>query len=152
MRSLIWIQLFTLMRRVVDPHWFNADLDAAFFLIADPDPVLNPRFWWPKIGRNLQLTKNWIFFWKNCNLGIPRPSKRTHKLQEKPSALKKNIQHFKHDNSFLFSIFVGQFFPPGYRSSNWKKLMRIRIQNPAMRVRLLRIMWIHFHKLAAECS
>ncbi len=35
--------------RVLDPHWFNADPDPAFFLIADPDdPVPNPGFWWPK--------------------------------------------------------------------------------------------------------
>ncbi len=39
--------------RVVDPHWFNADpdtdTDTAFFLIADPDSVPNPGFWWLKI-------------------------------------------------------------------------------------------------------
>ncbi len=39
--------------RVVDPHWFNADPDPAFFLIVDPDtdpyPGPNPGFWWPKI-------------------------------------------------------------------------------------------------------
>ena len=54
--------------RIVDPHWSNADPDPAFFLIADPDPdtdaepdpEMNPRFWWPKIGKNLQLKKNWI--------------------------------------------------------------------------------------------
>jgi hypothetical protein len=34
--------------RVVDPHWFDADPDPAFFLIADPDPG----FWWPKIEKN----------------------------------------------------------------------------------------------------
>jgi hypothetical protein len=37
--------------RVVDPHWFNADPDPAFFLFADPDPVPNPGFWWLKIGK-----------------------------------------------------------------------------------------------------
>jgi hypothetical protein len=39
----------------VDPHWFNADPDPAFFLIADPDPVPNPGFWWLKIEKYLQL-------------------------------------------------------------------------------------------------
>ncbi len=34
-----------LIGRVVDP-----DPDPAF-LIADPDPVLNPGFWWPKIKK-----------------------------------------------------------------------------------------------------
>ncbi len=28
--------------RVSDPHWFNADPDPAFYLIADPDPDLDP--------------------------------------------------------------------------------------------------------------
>ncbi len=32
------------MTRVVDPHWFFADPDPAFFLITDPDPVPNPGF------------------------------------------------------------------------------------------------------------
>jgi len=52
---------WTELCRVVDPYWFNADPDPAFFLIADPDtdpapdPVPNTGFWWPKIGKNLQL-------------------------------------------------------------------------------------------------
>ncbi len=54
--------------RVVDPRWFNADPDTdpdpAFFLIADPDSVLNPEFWWPKIYENLQRKKNGYFFQK----------------------------------------------------------------------------------------
>ncbi len=37
----------------MDPHRFNADPDPAFFLIADPDPVLNPGFWWPS-KKNIQ--------------------------------------------------------------------------------------------------
>ncbi len=43
--------------RVVDPHWFNADRDPAFFLIAGPDPdsVRSPGVWWPKIDRHLLL-------------------------------------------------------------------------------------------------
>ncbi len=30
--------------RVSDPHWFNADPDPTFFLIADPDAVPDPGF------------------------------------------------------------------------------------------------------------
>jgi|LakMenEpi03Aug12_release.lakeMendotaPanAssembly.Ray.scaffolds.fasta_scaffold1355490_1 hypothetical protein len=30
------------VNRVVDQHWFNADPDSAFFLIADPDPFSDP--------------------------------------------------------------------------------------------------------------
>ncbi len=34
---------------------FNADPDPAFYGSADPDP--DPKFWWPKIGKNLKLKK-----------------------------------------------------------------------------------------------
>jgi hypothetical protein len=49
---------------------------------------------------------------RNCNLLIPRPPKRTSKLQEKPSARIREhpaLQNIK----FLFSIFLGQLCPPG---------------------------------------
>ncbi len=36
-RSPLWESIF----RVVDPHWYNADPDTAFFLIAVPDPDPN---------------------------------------------------------------------------------------------------------------
>jgi hypothetical protein len=59
---------------VVDPHRFNADPDPSFFLIADPDPVLNPGFRWPKIEeKKFTGEKNGYFFDKNCNLVITRP-------------------------------------------------------------------------------
>ncbi len=47
---------------------FNADSetdpDPAILVNADPDPDpdLDPGFWWPKIGKNLQLKKNVVFF------------------------------------------------------------------------------------------
>ncbi len=70
--------------RVVDPHWFSADPDTdsdpAFFLTAgpdpdpnadpdpdpnaDPDPVPDPGFWWPKIGKNVQLELFKYYFYK----------------------------------------------------------------------------------------
>ncbi len=42
--------------------WIRIDLmrtdpDPAFLQIAEPDPVLNPEFWWLKIEKNLQLKK-----------------------------------------------------------------------------------------------
>ncbi len=52
---------------------------------------------------------------KNCNLLFPRPPKRTHKLQEKPSALKKTSSTSKHENSVLFFYFFCHFCPPGSR-------------------------------------
>ncbi len=82
------------------------------------------------------MTKNWkkltaektIFFWSKIaiclSLGLP---KRTYKLHEKPSAFKKErpaLQNMKFQ--FFFSIFVGNFCPPGYGSSRTKS-MRIRI-------------------------
>ncbi len=59
-----------------------------------------PGFWWPKIGKNLQLKKNSIFFWS--------------KLQQKTPALKREhtaLQNMKFLN--FFAIFVGNFCPPG---------------------------------------
>jgi hypothetical protein len=44
---------------------------------------------------------------KTCNFFILRTSD----LQEKPSALKENIQQFQTQNFFTFSIFVGHFCP-----------------------------------------
>ncbi len=58
------------MGRIVDPHWFNADLDTdpdpGFFLIADsdpdpnpdPEPVPEPVLRWPEIEK----IYSWKFF------------------------------------------------------------------------------------------
>ncbi len=36
----------TVYRSVLDPHWFNADSDPAFYLSAEPDPgIQNYRMW-----------------------------------------------------------------------------------------------------------
>ncbi len=40
-----------------DPHWFNADTDPEFFLIADPVPVLDPGF-------RLEKIKSWNFLFR----------------------------------------------------------------------------------------
>jgi hypothetical protein len=75
------------------------------------------------------MNKNWInsklkilylnFFIKNCYLLIPRPPLRMSKLQEKPSALKREhpaLQTMKFPD--LFYIFVGHLFPPGSGSGS----------------------------------
>jgi hypothetical protein len=64
--------------RVADPHWFNADPDPAFFLIADPDPafflisdpdpVVDLGFWWPKIYEFTGEKNQKILKIKDCNL------------------------------------------------------------------------------------
>ncbi len=92
--------------RVVDPYWFNADPDQAFFQIADsdPDPVPNPGFWWLKNWKNLQLKKIGYFFYLK-KLQSFSPQKRTFSTS-------------KHENSLLFSIFVGHFCPPGSGSGS----------------------------------
>ncbi len=116
-QSFLLVSTFP-MARVADPHWFNADtdMDPGFFLIADPDPVLDPEFWWSKIEINSKLKKI-IFFGSKISiylsLGLYKgcPSYRR-SLQ--PS--KKNIQQFKTWN--FFSFFVGHFCPPGSGSGS----------------------------------
>ncbi len=88
--------------RFVDPHWINA--------VPDPDPEFGSGYIFGSgsgsrvlILKNLQLEKFFIFFDKNFTLPGPRPSKRTHKLQEKPSALKR--EHSARQNMKLFTFF-----------------------------------------------
>jgi hypothetical protein len=57
----------------------------------DPDPVQDLM---TKIEKNTA-EKKLSFLIKNYNLLFPRAPYRTSKLQEKPSALKRNIQHLK---------------------------------------------------------
>ncbi len=45
-----------------------------------------------------------LFLIKNCNLPVPRPPYKTSKLQERPSALKREHQALKKLNSLFFSI------------------------------------------------
>ncbi len=91
-----------LFTRVVDPH-------SAFFVIADPDPVPVPWFWWSKIEKKSQLANFFILFWTKIAIYLSqvhhkgRPSYRR-SLQ--PS--KENIQHFKTWRVFNF---YGTFFP-----------------------------------------
>jgi hypothetical protein len=66
-QSVLWIRIS-----------FNADPDPAFFANADP----GPGFWWPKIGKKLQLIQKFVFVWSKfafyLSLGLRkgRPSYR----------------------------------------------------------------------------
>ncbi len=101
--------------RVSDPHWSNADPDTdpdpAFFLIA-----LMIQNWKKFTTRNLIF----IFLIKNCNLLIPRPSWSTPKLQEKPSALKREHPALQKMKILSFFLFFWDIFLPSW--------IRIRIQ------------------------
>ncbi len=57
--------------RDVDPHWFNADPDPAFFLIADPDPVPNPGFWSPNIEKKNKAVKLFLCFFGSKQFTYP---------------------------------------------------------------------------------
>ncbi len=98
--SVFWIRI----------HW-------VWFLIqhcrlnANSDP--DPGFWWPKIGKNLQLDN--FFYIKNCYLLIPGPPKRMSKLQEKPAVLKREHPTFQNIKFLNFVLFVGSFLPSWIR-------------------------------------
>jgi hypothetical protein len=64
-----------------------------FRLNTDPDPDPIRGFNDQKL-KKIQLKKIIFFLIKNYNLPIPRPPQRTSKLQEKPSDLKRGLQHF----------------------------------------------------------
>jgi hypothetical protein len=55
--------------RVSDPHWFNADPDPAFFLIADPDS--GSRVWWPKIEKIYSWKFNFYFLDQKLQFTYP---------------------------------------------------------------------------------
>ncbi len=117
--------------RVVDPPWFNADPGPAFFLIADPDtdtdPVPNPRFWWPKIGKKIAAVKL-IFYGSKISvylsLGL-HEGRTSYRRSLQPS--KENIQHFKTWMFFIIFYICVSHLP------SW---IRIRIQQ-------LKLMRIH---------
>jgi hypothetical protein len=108
-RNSGWTVIPLHLARVSDPHWFNADLDPA-----DPDSGSGCRVWWPKIEKKLMAGNLiYIFLIKNCNLLIPRPPLRTLKLQEKPSALKREhpvVQYLKTWKFWIFFLFLWVIF------------------------------------------
>ncbi len=83
----------------------------------------DPGFWWAKIVKNL-LLKNLIFFWSKIaiylSLGLHK-GRQSYRRSLQPS--KENIKHFETLISWLFSIFVGHFCPPGsvaeFTDSDW---------------------------------
>ncbi len=96
-------------------------------------------------GSRVLMTQNWkmlrlkniLIVDQKLQFIISRRPWRTSKVQEKPSASKENIQHFKTWNFFTFSIFVGQFYPRGSGSSR-PKSMRIHADlDPQSMFRLL---------------
>jgi hypothetical protein len=67
-----------------------------FRLNIDPDPIRIHGIDDQKLENKFTAGKKIHFFKiKNYNLPKPRPPSRTSKLQKKPSALKKELQHFK---------------------------------------------------------
>ncbi len=88
-----------------------------FRLITNPDPG----FWWPKIGKNLnlQLKKNLIFSWSKIAIYLSLALLRTSKLQEKPSAMKKRHPAFQNMKFLYFFLFLWVIFalPDPYSGS-----------------------------------
>ncbi len=103
--------------------------------VADPDPAF---FSYcgsgsgSSSGSRVLMTKNWknlklkkikaeiffFMFWiKNCNFLILRPLKRTPKLQEKPSALKRKHPAIQNMKFLYFFFFCGSFLPSWIRLS-----------------------------------
>ncbi len=128
--------LVRLIDRVSDPHWFNADPDT------DPDPGFDDL----KLEKITDEKFFFFFFWSKTtiylSLGLHkgRPSYR----REAFSPQKRTSSTSKHENSVLFSIFVGNFCPPGSGSAIW---MRIRI-----RIQQLKLMRIHADPDPKPCS
>jgi hypothetical protein len=74
-----------------------------------------------KLGKKLQLKRNWTFLIKNCNLHIPRPPYRTFKLQKKPSVLKWEhpaLQNLKFLPFFLFLSVIFALLDPNPDDQN----------------------------------
>ncbi len=64
------------------------------FSVSDPDSLIPDQAFWADPELKVLMTKKnsqleFFFFFKNCNLLIPRPPYRTSNPQEKPLALKR---------------------------------------------------------------
>ncbi len=102
-----------LRHRVSDPHWFNADpdTDPAFFLIADPDSGSGPGSGSRVDDLKLEKIYRWKFnfdFWSKIaiylSLGLHK------KLQEKPSALKREHPALQNMKILYFFLFLWVIF------------------------------------------
>ncbi len=65
----------------------------------------DPWFWWPKTEEKIQQKFFFLFLIQNCNLLLSKLH-----VQEKPSALKENIQRFKKLKFIRFSLCLWVFF------------------------------------------
>jgi hypothetical protein len=74
----------------------------------DPDPIRIQGFNDQKLKINAEKKK--IFWIKNFNLSIPRPPKRTSKLQKKPSGLKRGHPTLKNMNFYNFFLLFWVIF------------------------------------------
>jgi hypothetical protein len=94
----------------------DPDSDPEFWLKAYPDPEQDPRLWWAKNEEKNTAEKKFKNFWiKNYNLLIPRPPQRTSKLQETPSALKRehsSLQNMKFLKLVLFLWLIFELLDP----------------------------------------
>ncbi len=125
--------------RVSDPDWFNADPDLAVILIADPDPVLDPGFWWPKIGKNLKLTKKIYFYHKKFAIqySYSYASIKDAQATEEAFRTQKRKSGNTNMNLFFFFFFLWVIFALLDPDPNPRIWRRIRI--PIQQLKLMRI-------------
>ncbi len=116
----IWVGVLVV---VVDSHLFQCGSGSSIFCPC--------RFGSGSRGLRSKKSYRWknVFFWsKKCNSLILRPPLRTSKLQEKPSALKREhpvLQYMKFPNYFSFVCLPGS--GSGFRIwINWPDWIRIR--------------------------
>jgi hypothetical protein len=85
--------LIIMLEKVASFQWFRSGLIVSWsgsIILGWITIRMWARIQKPKTGKYLQLKIYlFIFYFKNCNLLIPRPPWRTSKLQKKPSALKR---------------------------------------------------------------
>ncbi len=102
-------------------HWVRIPIQH-FRLNADPEP--EPRFWWPKIGKNSQLRKKFDIFWSKIGITHPWGSiKDVQATGESFTPQKKTSSTSKHKIS-----------DPYYRTIRHWTTKNYRIDCPALRV------------------
>ncbi len=84
----------------------------------DPDATRIQGFDDQKLKKITVRKKFYIFFFKKCNLFIPRPPERTFKLQEKASAPKREHPALQNMKLLNYFYFCGSFLPSWIRIPN----------------------------------
>ncbi len=92
----LWIRIELMQIRIQHFSWLRIRIRIQFWTQGFDDQKLEKIYSW----------KKWIFFDKNFNLVIPRSPYRTHKLQEKPSALKKEHPALQNMKFFYFFLYL----------------------------------------------